>query len=156
MTAQAPAAPSDSEAIVDERPRSRRLVAPVVTAVVVLAATTYIRFVDPNVPGRYPVCPTKLLLGIDCPGCGGLRATHDLACGDIAGAFDNNALFVILVPFLLAGWGVWMYRAWTGKSPAPTPRRTRLASVLPWVVICLGLGFMIVRNLVPYLRSGVG
>ena len=27
-------------------------------------------------PGHYPLCPTKALMGLDCPFCGGLRAAH--------------------------------------------------------------------------------
>ena len=91
---------------VDARPRARRLLAPVGTAVGVIAATGYIRMVDPNEPGHYPLCPTLALLGIDCPGCGGPTATHALAHGDIGAALDNNALFVVLVPAVISLWAV--------------------------------------------------
>lgn len=143
-------------AIVDPRPRWRRLIAPIAAASGIIAATLLIRFVDPHEPGIYPVCPTKSLLGIDCPACGGLRATNCLANGDIAGAFDHNALFVIFVPLIIIGWGVWMYRAWTGRHPAPTPTRTVIARVAPVVLIVAATAFAVVRNFVPYLGSGVG
>lgn len=142
--------------IIDARPRWRRLVAPVAAALGVIAATLLIRFIDPHVPGIYPACPTKSLLGIDCPACGGLRATNCLANGDIAGAFDHNALFVVCVPLILFGWGLWMYRAWTGRHPAPTPTRTAIARVAPIVLIVVATAFAVVRNFVPYLGSGVG
>ncbi len=143
-------------AIVDPRPRWRRLIAPIAAASGVIAATLLIRFVDPHEPGIYPACPTKALLGIDCPACGGLRATNCLANGDFAGAFDHNALFVICVPLILIGWGVWIYRAWTGRHPAPTPTRTVIARVAPVVSIVAATAFAVVRNFVPYLGSGVG
>lgn len=149
-------AQSESAFTVDARPRWRRLAGPLSAAAGVIAATLIIRFVDPHVPGIYPACPTKSLLGIDCPACGGLRATNCLANGDIAGALDHNALFVICVPLILFGWGVWMYRAWTGRHPAPTPTRMAIARVAPIVLIAVTTAFAVVRNFVPYLGSGVG
>jgi hypothetical protein len=141
---------------VDGRPRARRLLAPVGTALGVIVATGYIRVVDPNEPGHYPMCPTLALFGIDCPGCGGLRATHALANGDVAGALDHNALFVVLVPALVALWGMWVYRAWTGVTPALTPRRETVARIAPMIVLLVVMVFAIVRNFVPYLASGAG
>jgi hypothetical protein len=149
-------APVAAEPRVDARPRARRLLAPVGTAVGVVAATAYIRVVDPNEPGHYPMCPTLALFGIDCPGCGGLRATHALANGDIAGAFDHNALFVILAPVLIVMWALWLRRAWTGVTPALTPRRQSFARIAPIVVLLVVMVFAIVRNFVPYLASGAG
>lgn len=141
---------------VDERPRVRRLAAPLATAMGVVAATGYIRLVDPNEPGHYPMCPTLALLGIDCPGCGGLRATHALAHGDVAAALDHNALFVLLVPVLLALWGLWVYRAWTGVTPARTRARDLVSRAAPIVMLIVAMGFAVVRNFVPFLGSGVG
>lgn len=150
------AAVTDATPRVDGRPRVRRLIAPMATAAGVLAATAYIRAVDPNQPGHYPLCPTLALLGIDCPGCGGLRATHALAHGDIAAALDNNALFVLLVPLLAGMWLLWAYRAWTGVTPARSPRREAIARAAPMVVVIVAMVFTVVRNLVPYLGSGIG
>lgn len=132
------------------------MAAPVGTAVGVVMATGYLRVVDPNEPGHYPMCPTLALFGIDCPGCGGLRATHALAHGDVAQAFDHNALFVVLVPLLVALWGMWAYRSWTGITPAPTPRRQTWARIAPIVVLLVVMVFAVIRNFVPYLASGAG
>ena len=141
---------------VDARPRARRLLAPVGTAVGVIAATGYIRMVDPNEPGHYPMCPTLALFGIDCPGCGGLRATHALANGDIASALDHNALFVVLVPVLAAMWAMWTYRAWTGVTPVLTGRREVVARTAPMIALMVVMLFAVIRNFVPYLASGAG
>jgi hypothetical protein len=145
-----------SEPKVDPRPRARRLVAPVAAALGVIAATGYVRMVDPNEPGHYPMCPTLALLGIDCPGCGGLRATHALAHGDIATALDHNALFVVLAPLLGVLWAIWAYRAWTGVTPPMTRRRETIARTAPMVVLIVAMGFAVVRNFIPYLASGAG
>ena len=102
------------------------------------------------------MCPTLALFGIDCPGCGGLRATHALAHGDIVTAFDHNALFVVLVPLLVGLWAVWAYRAWTGVTPPRSRRRDMIARAAPVVVLIVAMVFAVVRNFVPYLASGAG
>lgn len=145
-----------SDPLVVTRNRRRRMLGPVATGLGVVVATAYISRVDPNAPGHYPLCPTAAIFGIDCPACGGLRATHALAGGDIGGALDHNLLFVLLVPALVVAWGVWMWRSWTGRRPAPTPRRQLLARVVPIVFLVVMMVFTVVRNLVPYLGSGVG
>ena len=139
-----------------EPSRTRRLIAPVAVGVGVVLGTLFVRTFNPNVSGVYPPCPSRALLGLDCPGCGGLRATYCLAHGDIAGALDNNLLFVILVPFLIAAWALWMYRAWTGRQPPDTRARQVIARVAPVVLISVVALYTIVRNFVPYLGSGVG
>jgi hypothetical protein len=102
------------------------------------------------------MCPTLALFGIDCPGCGGLRATHALANGDIASALDHNALFVVLVPVLVAMWAMWTYRAWTGVTPALTRRREVVARTAPMIALIVVMLFAVIRNFVPYLASGAG
>lgn len=102
------------------------------------------------------MCPTLALFGIDCPGCGGLRATHALAHGDVMAALDHNALFVIMVPALIALWAMWAYRAWTGISPPLTRRREVIARTAPMVVLIVAMTFAVVRNFVPFLPSGLG
>jgi hypothetical protein len=144
------------EAIVDERSRARRLAAPLAAAGGVLLATGYIRFVDPNEPGHYPMCPTLALLGIDCPGCGGLRATHALAHGDVAAALDHNAFFVVFVPVLVGLWVVWAYRAWTGVTPPKSRMGESISRAAPVVVLIVAMAFAVIRNFVPFLGSGVG
>jgi hypothetical protein len=64
---------------------------------------------DPTTPGGpLPVCPTKALLGIDCPGCGSLRMVYSLLHGDVLSAVRYNAIGLIAVLLLL-----WAYAAWT-------------------------------------------
>ncbi|SFW74319.1 DUF2752 domain-containing protein [Amycolatopsis australiensis] len=64
---------------------------------------------DPTTPGGFlPVCPTKALFGIDCPGCGGMRMAYSLMHGDIPAALHYNAVSFVVV--LLFGWST---AAWT-------------------------------------------
>lgn len=140
----------------DTRPRARRLLAPVATLAGSAAAVGYLAAVDPNSPGHYPLCPLKALAGIDCPGCGILRSTHDLAHGNIAGALDQNVLMVVLVPLAAVLWGRWVLRAWRGVTPAVTAAQFRRRTTVMLVALVLILVFGVVRNFVPYLGSGIG
>ena len=59
-----------------------------------LAITGAVALRDPHHQGAWGVCPTYQLLGVYCPGCGSLRALHDLAIGRWAEAVAHNALVV--------------------------------------------------------------
>lgn len=150
----------DSDVVVpaqdDTRPRSRRLLAPVATLVGALAALAYIGVVDPNQPGHYPLCPTQALFGVDCPGCGIMRGTHCLVTGDVSGALDHNVLLIVLVPLAIVLWVRWFLRAWRGHTPAVTYRQFRRRNATVIVSLVLILAFGVVRNLTPYLGSGIG
>lgn len=141
---------------VDVRPRGRRLLAPLAALGGSAAALGYLAAVDPNRPGHYPLCPTQALFGVDCPGCGLLRGTHDLVTGDVAGALDHNVLLVIFAPLAVFLWFRWMRRSWRGTSPEVTYGESRRRSAVLVVGLVLLLAFGVVRNLVPYLGSGLG
>ncbi|BBZ73248.1 DUF2752 domain-containing protein [Mycobacterium paraseoulense] len=89
---------------------------------------------DPTTPnGPLPVCPTKALLGIDCPGCGSLRMLYSLMHGNVMAAARFNALGLAAVVLL-----VWAYLAWTYGRVAG--RRVRSWQHGRWAaVVTLGL-----------------
>lgn len=101
-----------------------------------------VALVDPHVPGRYPVCPTLALAGVYCPGCGMLRATHDLATGDLTGAFARNPLAVPLYVGVLVLFGVWVLRRWQGRQLDWTPPRW-----LPAVLAVTFVVYTVARNI---------
>lgn len=140
----------------DPRSRSRRLVAPLATLGGATLALGYLAAVDPNQPGHYPVCPTKLLFGIDCPGCGMMRATHDLVTGNVAGALDHNVLIVVFAPLVVILWVRWLLRCWRGSTPEVTYSQFRRRNAVMYAGLALVLLFGVVRNFVPYLGSGIG
>jgi len=132
----------------DEAGRRASATAPLVTGGVVAAATVLLAVRDPHVTGSYGVCPLFTLTGLWCPACGGLRATHDLARGDLAGAWSMNALWVLLVPVVAVLWGRWLVRARRGERAAPAP------AWAAWVLLAAVLGFGVLRNvpaLAPWL-----
>ena len=96
------------------------------------------------------------ILGIDCPGCGLMRGCHDLVTGNVAGALDHNALLVVIVPLLAVLWFRWLARSWRGERPAVTYEQFRRRNVIMIVAMVGVLAFGVVRNLVPYLGSGIG
>src|SRR2546430_672632 len=99
---------------------------------------------DPTTPnGPLPVCPTKALLGIDCPGCGSLRMLYSLMHGNLLAAARFNALALVAIGLLL-----WAYAAWTyGRVSG---RRIRSWQHHRWsaaVTLGLVLAWFVVRNI---------
>jgi hypothetical protein len=99
---------------------------------------------DPTSPGGpLPVCPTKALFGIDCPGCGSLRMISCLLHGDVLGAARFNALGLVSVVFLLWAFGAWTYgrivarRVWSWQHH-------RWAAAVALVLVA---AWFVVRNL---------
>ncbi len=99
---------------------------------------------DPTTPnGPLPVCPTKALLGIDCPGCGSLRMVYSLMHGNLLAAARFNALGLAAVVLL-----VWTYFSWTYGRLAG--RRIRSWQHRRWaaiVTLSLVLAWFVVRNI---------
>ena len=100
----------------------------------------------------YPLCPSRLLFGIDCPACRGLRGTHDLLRGHVGQALDHN----LLLPGFLAILGGAGSVAPAARGP---PRRAlrfpRWATV---GAVALLAAFTVARNLplapLEFLASG--
>ncbi|WP_227994581.1 DUF2752 domain-containing protein [Luteimicrobium xylanilyticum] len=110
------------------------------TAGVMGVATAWVGVVDPNHPGRYPVCPLYVLTGVYCPLCGGLRATHGLAHLDLADAWSHNPVWTVAAPLLVLAWADWAWRRWRGRPARRVPR----AAVVAVVVVLLA--FTVARN----------
>lgn len=72
-----------------------------------VVALTYVGLADPHRPGSlFPPCPFRLLTGWYCPGCGGLRMTHDILNADMPAAVTDNVFLLVGLP-LLAAWWLW-------------------------------------------------
>ncbi|GHI09902.1 membrane protein [Streptomyces cellostaticus] len=91
--------------------------------------------VDPARPGRYPRCPFRALTGFDCPGCGSLRALHQLTHGHLMAAIDYNLLFVAFLPCAAVVW----LRIVTGRTRGrvlPAWRaRAAIITLIVWTVV---------------------
>jgi hypothetical protein len=62
-----------------------------------------LRLFDPATSGIFPPCPLHYFTGWYCPGCGSLRAIHQLLHGHFYQAWAMNPLTLILLPFLMYG-----------------------------------------------------
>lgn len=114
----------------------------VAASTTLVCAATWVA--DPTTPGGpLPVCPTKALLGIDCPGCGSARMLYSLMHGNVVAAARFNALGVVAVVLL-----VWAYAAWTSGRLTGRPVRgwqhQRWAATVTLVLVT---GWFVVRNL---------
>lgn len=94
--------------------RARALAPPLAVAGGGVAVCGVVLWGDPTTPGGpLPLCPTKAVFGICCPGCGGMRMLYSALHGDIAAAVSYNALsFVIgfLLVWSTVAWAVGRYR----------------------------------------------
>jgi hypothetical protein len=126
------------------RTRGRRVAAPVATIAGLAAATVALHLRDPHASGSWGYCPLSLM-GIYCPGCGGLRAVNDLTNGDLAAAASSNLILVIALPVLVFALGRWLVDRWMGtKRDLPSERAVWFATT--WVMTVL-IAFTILRNL---------
>lgn len=124
--------------------RGRRLRAPLVTIGALGVTTVALHLRDPHVSGSWGLCPLFATTGIYCPGCGGLRAVHDLTNGDLLGAAQSNLLFVLALPVILWALVAWVRSAWTGRRAGPGWFSSSRFYV--GLVALMGV-FMLVRNL---------
>jgi hypothetical protein len=118
----------------------RALSRPAAVAALALAGAAATGLADP-VHHDLPLCPFRMLTGLSCPLCGGLRAVYSLTHLEFAAAVRDNVLVVAALPILLWYWVDWMRRAGRGR-PERRPGRAVLAGL--WLVAA---GFTVVRNL---------
>ena len=123
-----------------------------IPATVAVAAVGVVAVRDPDTAGSYGFCPLLRFTGLDCPFCGGLRGTHDLLHGNLAGALDHNLLLPLYLGVLLALVAVASSERasrWFNQWRAGRGR------FVVWLLVGVVLVFFVVRNLpwFPYLDS---
>ena len=112
----------------------------IVTIMTTLAGLVLFRF-DPNRYPFYPVCAFHHATGLLCPGCGSLRAIHQLLHGHLATAFRFNPLLILALPFLAA------YAA-MGNGRTPSERGGSAIRFRWWCLfLIIALGFTFWRNI---------
>lgn len=128
----------------DPRAALRALGPPLAVAAGGVAVSAVVLAGDPTTAGGpLPVCPSKALFGVVCPGCGGMRMLYSALHGDIGAALHYNAVSFV-IGFLLVCSTV----AWT----AGRLRGRRMRSWLHWRWTPLALsvvfgGWFVIRNL---------
>jgi len=115
----------------------------------ILAALFVLFVFNPSDGSLYPPCPFHELTGLYCPGCGSLRAVHQLLHGNLPAAFGLNPLMVLSLPFL----GYWFI---SSRVPAVT-KRLPAGFIVPafwiWLILLVIILFWILRNLPFYPLS---
>ena len=110
---------------------------------VIVAVSAFLFLFDAAGSALYPPCPFHLLTGLYCPGCGTLRALHQLLHGNLPQALHMNPLMVLLLPFL--GY------AFVSYSMQAIRRRPLTSFLLPpfWIWLLLGIvvAFAVLRNI---------
>jgi hypothetical protein len=120
------------------------LLAPGAVAAAACVGCGVILWGDPTTPGGpLPLCPTKLLLGIDCPGCGSMRMIYSLLHGDLAAAAHYNAVALVALPLLMLAWATWTWGRWRGR-PVRSWQHWRWT---PTVTLVIFAGWFVVRNI---------
>lgn len=109
-----------------------------VAACVVLAAA------DPTGAAWMPRCPVKWLTGLDCPGCGLLRAAHAALCGRWAEAWGFNAFLVVSLPYAL-----WLLLGRIARALGREPKWLCVAErpEAVWMYLVAGVVWFVWRNL---------
>lgn len=141
-----PAAPglTDRALALIGRVSSHPVAGPAVVVAGTTVACTAIWLGDPTTPGGHlPVCPTKSLFHVDCPGCGSLRMIYSLMHGDFGAAVRYNAVGVLAVVLLIWSFVAYCLRLWAGRR-IKTWQHFRYSAVA--VLVVVGVWFLI-RNL---------
>ena len=95
----------------------------------------------------YPFCLFHRATGLLCPGCGSLRALHQLLHGHFLAAVRFNALLVASLPVVSYFFGRFAVRKFKNQ-PVPL----LISSVWLWWALGVMLAFGILRNL-PFAPS---
>lgn len=113
------------------------LIAALIAAVGLLAAF------DPSSSRLFPPCLFHKLTGLYCPGCGTLRALHQLLNGNVRQAFRLNPLMILAMPFVLyALTAQALQYLFNKKIPTVLPKPAWI-----WTLLVLIILYTIARNI---------
>lgn len=118
--------------------------APLGVAALPAAGAVALLLHSPFGPGHpWLVCPIRATFGIDCPGCGGLRATYSLLHGDVLTALHYNGFALALLAMMGWAWAAWLSGRLRGRQQPSWWHWKWTPLALPVVMIL----WMVLRNL---------
>lgn len=102
--------------------------------------------VNPGTSTLYPTCPFLALTGCYCPGCGSLRALHQITRGYVAAAFGLNPLLALSLPFV-----AYFFASQASLALRGCPLRTFFVRpLLIWMLLGVVILYWILRNVPVY------
>ncbi len=113
----------------------------VILAACAAPALAILFWFDPARYGFYPHCLFFQTTGLLCPGCGALRALHQLLHGHWLAAFRFNALLVVALPFL-----IWLGAKWFWQGIHRRPILFQVRPIWLWIFLGVVVIFGICRN----------
>jgi len=117
-------------------------VALTVSALVAGVAGLVLFCFDPRQYHFYPVCFLHQTTGLLCPGCGALRASHQLLHGHFATAFRFNPMLVLSLPV-----AAWLGARYVLRKARNQPGSVALGPRWLWFMLAALLAFSVLRNL---------
>lgn len=126
-------------------PAGERLVAAAFVVAAVSALGCLYLF-NPSTTALFPTCPFLAFTGCYCPGCGSLRALHQVTRGHLLIALGLNPLMVLSMPFLGYFFVSRAMFAFVGR-----PLKTFfLRPELIWTLLGIILAYWVLRNVPVY------
>ena len=113
-----------------------------VLGLLAVAAALVLFCFDPSRYHFYPVCFFHKTTGLLCPGCGALRAGHQLLHAHLAAAFRFNPVLIVSLPVL-----VWLGARYSLRKARNQPACLGLRSSWLWLLLAAVLVVSVLRNL---------
>jgi len=110
-----------------------------------LAATFLLYTFNPADSLFYAPCLFHAITGLYCPGCGSLRAMHQLLHMHFSAAFKLNPLFVLSIPLL-----VYLLLRSRFFKPKKYSSNSDIPAFLIWIYLYVVALFWIIRNIPSY------
>ena len=109
----------------------------------IIVSSVFLYLFNPEISIFYAPCPFKTLTGLYCPGCGSLRALHQLLHGNLLSALRLNPLMVLSLPILGYSFFSNLTLLIRGR---PFPR-ILVPAIWIWLLLIIILLFWIFRNI---------
>ena len=122
--------------------RRRCFLIPALVLFAATGGTGILFFFNPTQYGFYPVCYFHAATVLNCPGCGSLRALHQLLHGHVAEAARHNLLLLLCLPFLAGVMMRFVMARLRGQAMTFAVR-----SVWLWTFLGVAVVFTVLRNL---------
>ena len=131
-----------AESRIGKRGPSTTWIVSTIVGLTVAVTVSVLYWFDPNRYSFYPTCLFHRVTGLLCPGCGALRAMHQLLHGHVLAAFQYNPVLVTGLPLLAI---------FAGSTLIATLRdkRVTLRVSRKWLllIVAVGMAISIWRNI---------